>query len=149
MMHFAPRADAAHILCVEEDPVQRKLLQACLDVAGADGLFAGNASQALALFRRHTVDLVLMDFDFHAAAELAAFETMRQQGTVPILAVTDNECRWTEEDYREAGFIGLYVKPIEPSRLLSCMDTALRDAGLEPLLSDPRTLHDPGFSVLH
>ena len=149
MMHFAPRADAAHILCVEEDPVQRKLLQACLDVAGADGLFAGNASQALALFRRHTVDLVLMDFDFHAAAELAAFETMRKQGAVPILAVTDNECRWTEEDYREAGFIGLYVKPIEPSRLLSCMDTALRDAGLAPLLCDPRTFHDAGFSLLH
>lgn len=149
MMNFAPRASAAHILCVEEDPVQRKLLQVCLDVAGADGLFAANAAQALTLFRRNAVDLVLMDFDFHAAAELAAFEAMRLEGTSPILAVTDNECRWTEEDYREAGFIGLYVKPIEPSRLLSSMDTALRDAGLPPLLCDPRTLHDPGFSLLH
>ncbi|MGH6871072.1 MAG: response regulator [Rhizomicrobium sp.] len=149
MMHFASRSDPARILCVEEDVVQRKLLQACLDVAGADALFAAGATQALTLFRRNHLDLVLMDFDLHAAAELAAFEIMRYDGHVPILAVTDNECRWTEEDYREAGFTGLYVKPIEPSRLIAAMDGAMRLAGRAPLLSDPQGRFEDRAAYFH
>jgi CheY-like chemotaxis protein len=143
--------DQFRALCVEEDPVQRKLLQACFDVVGAEALFAASASQALSLFRRYEVDIVLMDFDLHTADELAAFEAMQtmQQWRVPILAVTDNECRWSEEAYREVGFAGLYVKPLEPSRLITAMDDVLREIGRPPLLNDRITMTETGMSYLH
>jgi CheY-like chemotaxis protein len=151
MLRFAPRLEVFRALCVEEDPVQRKLLQACFDVVGAESVFAATASQALSLFRRCDVDIVLMDFDLHTAQELAAFEAMQAtpQWRVPILAVTDNECRWSEESYREVGFAGLYVKPIEPSRLIQAMDGVLREVGQPPLLSDHMQMPSPGLAYLH
>ncbi|HEY1630653.1 MAG TPA: response regulator [Rhizomicrobium sp.] len=152
MLHFAARAEPFRALCVEEDAVQRKLLQACFDVVGAEALFAATAAQALALFRRCDVDIVLMDFDLHTADELAAFEAMQAtpQWRVPILAVTDNDARWSEEDYRQVGFAGLYVKPIEPSRLITAMDGVLRGIGQPPLLlSDHMPNLAPGLAYLH
>ncbi|HTQ15403.1 MAG TPA: response regulator [Rhizomicrobium sp.] len=149
MIALALRPDPALFLCVEEDPVQRRLLQACFDVAGAGAVFAASASQALTQFRRRPFDLVLMDFDIHAAAELAAFVTMRESGAVPILAVTENECHWSEADYREAGFAGLFEKPLEPGRLIATIDRVLRETGQPPLLREPRAAFEPAFAYLH
>jgi len=151
MLHFASRVEPFRALCIEEDAVQRKLLQACFDVVGAESLFAATAAQALALFRRCDVDIVLMDFDLHTADELAAFEAMqaKPQWRVPILAVTDNDARWSEEDYRQVGFAGLYVKPIEPSRLITAMDGVLREIGQPPLLTDRMPCLTRGLAYLH
>jgi hypothetical protein len=138
MLHFATRNVPLRVLCVEEDEVQRKLLQACFDVADAQALFADSAARALWLFRRNRVDIVLMDIDLHAADELAAFEEMHAtpHRKPLILAVTDNGCRWSEGDYREAGFDGLFLKPVVPTQLFAEVDRALRDAGRPPLLEN-------------
>ncbi len=53
---------------------------------------------------------------------------------VPILAVTNNDANWTEEEYREAGFGGMFQKPIEPTRLFHKIDDVVRDLGMAPLL---------------
>jgi CheY-like chemotaxis protein len=139
MVPLAPRHRSLRVLCVEEDDVQRKLLQACLDVLGAEAVFALHAADALFLFRRHPMDMVFMDIDLHSAEELAAFERMRatpRREHVPILAVTDNECDWPEKSYREAGFAGVFLKPIEPMRLFQTMDDILREACQPPLLEE-------------
>jgi CheY-like chemotaxis protein len=138
MMNLAPRFRALRILCVEEDAVQRKLMEVCLGVADIEVFFAGKPRQALALFRRHPVDMVFLDFDQHSEEELALFRIMRDRGQrghrVPILAVTNNDCRWSRSAYREAGFAGLFEKPIEPVRLFRTMDEILCEVGQPPLL---------------
>lgn len=143
MVPLAPRNRSLRILCIEEDDVQRKLLQACLDVVGAETVFALHAADALFLFRRHPMDMVFMDIDLHSAEELAAFERMRatpRREHVPILAVTENECDWPERAYREAGFAGVFLKPIEPMRLFRTMDEMLRGSEQQPLLQDQHDL---------
>jgi CheY-like chemotaxis protein len=140
---LVPRQRSLRVLCVEEDDVQRKLLQACLDVIGAEGVFAQQATEAVFLFRRHPMDMVFMDIDMHSADELAAFERMRRtprRKNVPILAVTENECDWSENAYREAGFSGVFLKPIEPMRLFQAMDDMLRETEQPPLLYDQSDL---------
>ena len=138
MLHISPRYRPLRVLCVEEELLQRKLLEACFDVAGIESVFASHANQALWLFRRFPVDMVFLDFDEHSNEELAAFRVMRDMRPrgrrVPILAVTNNDCRWSEDAYREAGFVGLFEKPIEPSRLFRTMDDVLRETGQPPLL---------------
>jgi CheY-like chemotaxis protein len=137
MVPLAPRHRSLRVLCIEEDDVQRKLLRACFDVIGAEAMFALNAMDALFMFRRHPMDMVFMDIDLHSADELAAFERMRttpRRQHVQILALTDNECDWREAAYREAGFAGVFFKPIEPMRLFRTMDAILRDADQQPLL---------------
>lgn len=137
MLPLALRPRPLRVLCVEEDPVQRKLFKACLDGLGAEGLFASHAHEAVNVFRHHPVDLVVMDIDLHVADELSAFERIHSSfrgRRVPILAITDNECGWSEDDFREAGFAGLFEKPVEPSRLYHKMDDVLRASNQPPLL---------------
>jgi len=138
MIELAPRHRPLRVLCVEEDLVERKLLQACLEAASIETLFANSAAQALWLFRRHPVDMVFIDIDRHASAELSAFMQMRSTPgrgeRVPILVVTHNDCGWTEDEYCEAGFEGLFERPVEPSRLFAKIDRILRDNYRPPLL---------------
>jgi len=145
MIALAHRARTLRILAVEEDPVQRKLLQACLEAVNAEAFIAPRAANALWLFRRHPVDLVLMDVDWHSGEEIAAFEEMRRLPrsgrSVPIVAVTDNDCGWTERQYHDVGFAGLYLKPVEPLRLFGTLDDLLRDSHQPPLLEHPYRLH--------
>ncbi|HEV2561936.1 MAG TPA: response regulator [Rhizomicrobium sp.] len=128
---YAPQNRRAplRILCIEEDPIQRKLLQACLEVMGADALIFPRPLDAVWTFRKQPVDLVFMDIDQHIANGLTAFEAIRatpvRGKTVPIMAVTENECRWSEQDYRDAGFAGLFLKPVEPTRLFRAIDDVL------------------------
>jgi len=123
------RRTPLRILCIEEDAIQRKLLQACLEVMGAEALIFTRALDAVWAFRKQQVDLIFMDIDQHIANGLMAFEAIRatplRGRTVPILAVTENECRWSEQDYREAGFAGLFLKPVEPTRLFRAIDDVL------------------------
>jgi CheY-like chemotaxis protein len=143
MVPFAPRHRSLRVLCIEEDDVQRKLLQACLDVIGAEAVFALHASEALFMFRSHPMDMVFMDIDLHSAEELAAFERMRatpRREHVPILALTDNICDWPEKAYRETGFAGVFLKPIEPMRLFRKVDDILRRTEQQPLFEDQRDL---------
>lgn len=141
MVPLAPRHRSLRVLCIEEDDIQRKLLQACFDVIRAEAFFALNAADAEFIFRRHPMDIVFMDIDLHSAEELAAFERMRatpRRSQVPILALTVNDCDWPQSAYREVGFAALFLKPIEPIRLFQMIDTVLRDASQPPLLADGR-----------
>lgn len=145
MVPLAHRPRPLRILAIEEDPVQRKLLQACLEVLQAEMLVAPRAANAVWLFRRHPVDMVLMDLDWHVEEEIEAFEEMRRPSRwgkrVPIVAVTDNDCGWSEAQYRDAGFAGLFLKPVEPMRLFRLLDDVLRDTHMPPLLEHPIGLH--------
>jgi CheY-like chemotaxis protein len=140
MMTLTPRYRSLRILCVEEDPVQRRLMEVCLDVANIEVFFADGPQKALGLFRRYPVDMIFLDFDQHSEQELAVFRIMRDTGQhgrhVPILAVTNNDCRWTQAAYREAGFAGLFEKPVEPMRLFRTMDDILCETGQPPLLEN-------------
>jgi CheY-like chemotaxis protein len=139
MIDLAPRPRALRILCVEEDDLERRLLQACMDAIQAEAIFAHNAADAVRYFRDHPVDMVFIDIDRHSPGELGGFRRMRatpgRGKIVPILAVTDNDCRWSEKDYRDAGFTGLFLKPIEPSRLFQTIDDVLYEIHQPPLLA--------------
>lgn len=122
--------------------MERRLLQACMEAIQAETIFARVAADAVTYFRKHPVDMVFIDIDRHAPGELGGFRRMRatpaRGKTVPILAVTDNDCRWSESDYRRAGFAALFVKPIEPSRLFQKIDDVLYEHHMPPLLVAPR-----------
>jgi CheY-like chemotaxis protein len=146
MIDLAKRYRPLRVLCVEETDLQRKLMQACLDVIEAEALFARNAAEAVAYFREHPVDMVFIDIDRHAPGELGGYRRMRavkRRGpAVPIIAITDNDRHWSEAAYREAGFDGLFSKPIEPTRLFRIIDDVLQAHHQPPLLAPLRGAPD-------
>lgn len=134
---LAPRHRPLRVLSVEDHPIQRKLIVACMQVVGAECLLAGDGAEAVTIFRRNPLDLVLLDMNLPHVDGLAAFEQMRSSPgrgqKVPILAVTLNEYGWDAEEYRRRGFAGLFVKPLEPGRLYTAIDAVLVHAGQPPL----------------
>jgi hypothetical protein len=50
-----------------------------------------------------------------------------------VLAVTENITGLPESAYKRLGFTGLYVKPVEPYRLIDRIDAALIASGQPPL----------------
>jgi CheY-like chemotaxis protein len=143
MIDLAPRPRALRILCVEENDLERKLLQACLDAVRTEAIFAPTAAQAVRYFQEHPVDMVFIDIDRHSPGELGGYRRIRATPVrgkrVPILAVTDNDCHWSERDYRDAGFAGVFLKPIEPSRLFRVIDDVLHEHRQPPLLASARS----------
>ena len=134
---LAPRLRPLRVLSVEDPPIQRKLIEACMQVVGAECILACDGAEAVTLFRSAPVDIVLLDMNLPHVDGLAAFEQMRstpgRKAKTPILAVTLNEHGWDADEYRRRGFDGLYLKPLEPSRLYSAIDSVLIHAGQPPL----------------
>lgn len=146
MIDLAKRYRPLRILCVEEDDLERKLMQACLDVIEAEAIFAPTAAEAIAYFQEHPVDMVFIDIDRHAPGELGGYRRMRavkRRGpSVPIIAITDNDRHWTEAAYREAGFDHMFPKPIEPTRLFHIIDEVLQAHDQPPLLAPECALNN-------
>ncbi len=135
---IAPPKPPLRILCVEQDAVQRRLLQACLEVMGAEGRVVARPLDAVWAFRRHPVDIVFLDIDSDITRGLSAFEAIRASPSrgrgVPVFAVTENDCHWRVQDYRDAGFAGLFLKPMEPTRLFAAIDEAMKIFRPQPAL---------------
>jgi len=129
------------ILCVEDEPLQRKLLGACIELIAGEPLFAASGCEAVGLFRKHAVDLILLDMNQPAGDGFTALNQIRHLGLrgqqVPVLAISDNITGLPESAYRKLGFSALYVKPVEPYRLLDRMDASLIAAGQPPLFRVP------------
>jgi PAS domain S-box-containing protein len=111
------------ILVVEDNPTTRKMLRVALQVEGYTVLEAADARTALAEFAQGPdlviQDLILPDMDgLELVRQLRAAEGGQE---VPILALSGFVGRLEEPRTAQAGFTGLLVKPIEPSRLVEAV----------------------------
>jgi len=96
------RTRAMRILCVEEEPLQRKLLGACIELIAGEPLFAASGREAVAIFREHAVDLILLDMNQPAGDGFSALNEIRHLG----LRATGAGPRGLGQHHRPAG-IGL------------------------------------------
>lgn len=108
--------EAVHVLVVEDNEINRVLLETILRKLGWSFSLASTGAEAVAATREEDFDLVLMDLHmpdmdgFQAAAAIRERET----GThVPILAVTADVSPGTRERCLEVGMDDYLSKPIE------------------------------------
>jgi CheY-like chemotaxis protein len=119
------------ILLVEDNPLNRELIQEFLEAWGYDVAYAADGLEALVEARRSIPDLILMDLQlpgkdgFQVLAELRTDARFRQ---VPVIALTAFAMKGDREKALAAGFDGYHSKPIE-SRTLR--------AEIEKLLAKP------------
>jgi CheY-like chemotaxis protein len=136
MRHLTKRANPLTILCLEDEPLQQRLLGACAQLIGAETEFAETGPQAVKVFRTKMIDFVVLNLNTPANG-LETLKSIRLSGrrglNVPVLAVTENIAALPESAYKRLGFTGLYVKPVEPYRLIDRIDAALIASGQPPL----------------
>ncbi len=115
-----------HILLVEDNPINRKVVVNLLDRIGHSTETAENGLEALDVLQDKNFDLVLMDIQM---PELDGYETTMQirahepaDDHIPIIAMTAHVLAGDIERCLASGMDAYLPKPINPLELFDCVE---------------------------
>ncbi len=108
------------VLVVDDDPTQRRLIQAVLEREGFRVAHADSGRAALDhLASGQPADVVLLDLVMPGLTGQETLADMRQRGFVqPVIVVTATGGIETVVDAMRAGASDFFVKPASPERIL-------------------------------
>ncbi len=125
---------AAHLLVVEDHPVNREVAVAVLQSLGCQVSVAVDGRDAVEACRRQRFDLVLMDIQMpemdgrQATLAIRADETARGLPRMPVIALTANALREDREACFAAGMDDYVVKPVSGEQLWVALSRWLLEA---------------------
>ena len=122
----AEHAPAMTFLCVDDHPVNRRLVGALLQPGGHDVILAQSGAEAIDLYDIAEPDIVLMDISMPEMDGVEATARLRADGaTAPIIALTGNVTDDDRARYLAAGMNDMVAKPIEPRALYAALSRAI------------------------
>jgi two-component system cell cycle response regulator DivK len=104
------------VLIIEDDPVNRELVLALLEVEGCAGLVAESADEGLALARHKQPDLILMDVGLPGMSGYEATRHLKEDpltARIPVVVLTAYAMIGEEAAAREAGCDAYLAKPLD------------------------------------
>ena len=125
---------SATILVVDDDPVQRRLLDAMLKRFGYEVLTAEGGDQALALLGDESqhIDCLVLDLVMPGRDGMAVLAALRERGiATPVIVQTANGSIETVVSAMRAGAVDFVVKPVGAERLQVSLKNALKLGALE------------------
>jgi CheY-like chemotaxis protein len=121
---------AKHILLVEDDDTNRKLVRIVLGGGRYRISEAVSVEQALALLQHEKPDLLLLDIRLGDGSGLDVIRHVRANPAfdqVPALAITAQAMKDDESRFLAAGFDGYLSKPIDTRRLPEVVERFIRE----------------------
>jgi len=120
----APAANLPKVKCrvlvVEDDALNREIIESFLLDFGAQVVSAADGAKALELFAQETFDVVLMDMQMPSMDGLETATQIRalpKGAHVPIIAVTANALPGDREHYLSQGINDYLAKPLDAKEL--------------------------------
>ncbi len=119
---------AKTVLVVDDDPTQRRLVQAVLDREGYAVVHAESGGEAIdRLTKGGGADVVLLDMVMPGMSGLEAMAEIRSAGvTTPVIVLTANGGIDSVVKAMQAGAQDFFVKPASPERILVGIRNALQ-----------------------
>jgi len=121
---------AKRILVVDDDPVQRRILEETIKRLNFEVVSVGNGEQAVTLLEgpdHGSISLVLLDLMMPGLDGLGVLERlMPQPGMPPFIVQTANGSIDAAVNAMRAGAVDFVVKPASPERLEVSITTALK-----------------------
>jgi CheY-like chemotaxis protein len=121
---------AKHILLVEDDDTNRKLVRIVLGGARYRISEAVSVEQALTLLQHEKPDLLLLDIRLGDGSGLDVIRHVRANPAfdqIPALAITAQAMKDDESRFLAAGFDGYLSKPIDTRRLPEVVERFIRE----------------------
>ncbi|MDP3300092.1 MAG: response regulator, partial [Phenylobacterium sp.] len=115
------------VLVVDDDPTQRRLIQAVLEREGFDVAHAESGDAAMShLMAGARVDLILLDLVMPRLSGQDTLKEMRARGFhQPVIVVTAQGSIDTVVQAMQAGACDFFVKPASPERIIVSIRNAL------------------------
>ena len=126
---------AVSILIVDDDPVQRRLLQAAVTRFGYEAVLAESGEAALAAFETHTggdIAVIVLDLAMPGLDGIGVLKAMRERDiSIPTIVQTAQGGIETVVSAMRNGAFDFVVKPASPERLRVSIANALKVEALE------------------
>ena len=118
---------AAHVLLVEDDPVNQLVLQSMLTQLGCEVDLASDGAAALGVSELTRFDLVLMDLhmpvmDGYEATRRIRGRERERGGHLPIVALTADALSGDRERCLDAGMDDVVTKPVSTAMLAAVVE---------------------------
>lgn len=119
---------AKTVLVVDDDPTQRRLVQAVLDREGYSVVHAESGGEAIdRLTKGGGADVVLLDLVMPGMSGMEALAEIRTAGVAtPVIVLTANGGIETVVKAMQAGAQDFFIKPASPERILVGIRNALQ-----------------------
>ena len=111
------------ILIVDDHPLVCSYLSQMIDDAGMEVCGStGSADDALALFRQHRPDLVIVDISLETSNGLSLIKRLRREkDDVRVLVLSSHDAMFYARRSREAGAQGYLNKQVDPATILDTL----------------------------
>jgi len=120
----------ARVLVVDDDPLNRVLMNLNLSKYGVCIDFANNGLIALQKASTEQFDLIIMDMHMPEMDGEETIRSLRERGfKVPVVAMTTDNSPQTQIRYKKAGCDNFLFKPIMRQSLQQVLDCSLKDKG--------------------
>nr|WP_321455900.1 sigma-54 dependent transcriptional regulator [uncultured Cohaesibacter sp.] len=138
------------ILIVDDDPVQRRLLEAVVEKSGFEPACAENGEEALSILRENPAthfDLIILDLVMPNLDGMGVLQALQKTDIkAPIIVQTAHAGIDTAVNAMRAGAFDFVIKPVAPERLQVAMRNALKVNALEDEISRIRSKRDGNLS---
>lgn len=113
-------SEPLHVLVVEDTPDSLQFLKDLLETSGHRVTTAVTGDEAVRLALAGRFDLVLLDLVLPDRDGMSVARAIRGTG-VPVVAMSAYLDRWSDDEYRVAGFRARLRKPFKSAELLSAL----------------------------
>ena len=141
------------ILIVDDDPVQRRLLEAIVEKSGFASVSAENGEHALAVLKQHATtkfDLIILDLVMPNLDGMGVLQALQKTDIkAPVIVQTAHAGIDTAVNAMRAGAFDFVIKPVSPERLQVAMRNALKVNALEEEITRIRSKSEGNYSFKH
>lgn len=112
----APRP--IRILVAEDNPINQRTISLILEKIGHQTICTSNGLEALERWREGNIDVILMDIQMPVMSGSEALQIIRSEEVLttirtPVIALTADVLKGTEDKLLQAGFDGYLTKPLK------------------------------------